>query len=54
MAREKRIPRFCNPNQKRAALWRIFSSNKSVPANRKIGLCANREWNKHEVGFIFT
>jgi hypothetical protein len=34
---EKRIPTFRNPNQNRAALWRIFSSNKSMPANRKAG-----------------
>jgi hypothetical protein len=26
-----------NPNQNSAALWRIFSSNKSAPANRKKG-----------------
>ncbi len=28
--REKRIPTFRNPKQNRAALWRIFSSNKSA------------------------
>jgi hypothetical protein len=37
-----------NPNQSHAALWRIFSSNKSVPANRKkdfiqAGLLKNEE-----------
>ncbi len=31
----KKISSFCNPNQNRVTLWRIFSSNKSVPANRK-------------------
>jgi hypothetical protein len=34
---EQRIPTSRNPNQNRAALWRIFSSNKSAPANRKTG-----------------
>jgi hypothetical protein len=43
-----------NPNQKRAALWRIFSSNKSVPANRKKRFYANRDPNKQEVGSIFA
>jgi hypothetical protein len=28
---------FRNPNQNRGELWRIFSSNKSAPANRKKG-----------------
>jgi hypothetical protein len=53
-AREKRIPTSLNPNENRAALWRIFSSNKSVPANRKTGFYANRGSNKQEVGFIFA
>ncbi len=44
----------CNPNQNRAALWRIFSSNKSAPANRKRGFYANRDPDKQEVGFIFA
>ncbi len=32
----------------------IFSSNKSVPANRKTGFYANRNPNKQVVGFIFS
>ncbi len=36
-AGEQSIPASRNPNQNRAALWRIFSSNKSAPANRKTG-----------------
>jgi hypothetical protein len=36
-AREYIIPTFRNPNQNRAAFWQIFSSNISVPANRKTG-----------------
>ncbi len=36
-AREWRIPTSRNPNQNRAALWLIFSSNRSAPANRKTG-----------------
>ncbi len=50
---EWRTSSFRNPNQNRAALWRVFSSNKSVPANRKTGFYANCEPNKQEVGFIF-
>jgi hypothetical protein len=46
------IPPSRNTNQSRAALWRIFSSNKSVPANRKTGFYANREQNKQEVRII--
>jgi hypothetical protein len=34
--------------------WQIFSSNKSVPANRKTGFYANRDPNKQEVGLIFA
>jgi hypothetical protein len=49
-----RIPTSCNPNQNRAALWRIFSSNKSAVANRKTGFYANRDPNKQEDGFIFA
>jgi hypothetical protein len=46
---------FRNPNQYRAAFWRIFSSNKSVPANREKRFYANRgDPNKQEVGFIFA
>jgi hypothetical protein len=48
-----RVKNF-NPNQNRAALWRIFSSNKSAPANRKTGFYANREPNKQEIGLIFA
>jgi hypothetical protein len=33
---------YRNPNQNRASLWQIFSSNKSAPANRKKGFCTNR------------
>ncbi len=51
---ELRIPTSRNPNQNRAALWRIFSSNKSAPANRKTGFYANRDPNKQEVGFVFA
>ncbi len=54
MAGEKRIPTSRNPNQNRAALWWIFSSDKSVPANRKTGFYANQDQNKQEVGFIFA
>ncbi len=36
-----------------AALWRIFSSNKSAPAYRKKGFYINRDPNKQEVGYIF-
>jgi hypothetical protein len=36
------------------ALWRIFSSNKSAPANRKKGFYTNRDLNKQKVGFIFV
>ncbi len=43
-----------NPNQNRVALWLIFSSYKSAPANRKTGFYANRDPNKQEVGFIFA
>ena len=41
-----------NPNQNRAALWRIFLSNESALANRKTGFYADRDPNKQEVGFI--
>jgi hypothetical protein len=53
-ARKQRIPSFRNTNHKRAALWRIFSSNESAPANRKTALYADGEPNKQEVGFIFA
>jgi hypothetical protein len=35
-----------------AALWLIFSTNKSAPANMKKGFYTNRDVNKQEVGFI--
>jgi hypothetical protein len=41
-----------NPNQNRASIWKIFSSNKSTPANRKKGFYTNRNPNEQEVGFI--
>jgi hypothetical protein len=47
-------PTFRNANQYRAALWRIFSSYKCVPANKKTGFYANRDPDKQEVGFIFA
>jgi hypothetical protein len=52
--REKRNPTSSNPNQNKAALWHIFSSNKSVPANRKTGFYENLDPHKQEVGFIFA
>jgi hypothetical protein len=45
-AREQNVwrkPTTRNPNQNRAALWRIFSTNKSVTANRKKGFYTNRD-----------
>jgi hypothetical protein len=33
---------------------RIFSSKKSVPANKKKEFFTNRDPNKQEVGFIFV
>ncbi len=53
-AREKRIPTSHNPNQNRAALWQILSSNECEPANMKTGFHANRDLNKQEAGFIFA
>ena len=47
---EWRTSSFRNPNQNRAALWRIFSLNESAPANRKTGFYADRDPNKQEVG----
>jgi hypothetical protein len=47
--------KFRNPNQKRAALWRIFHQMKvRQPANMKIGFYADYDPNKQEVGFIFA
>jgi hypothetical protein len=43
-----------NLNQNRASIWKIFSSNKSAPANRKKGFYTNRNPNKQEVGVIFV
>jgi hypothetical protein len=37
-----------------AALLRIFSTNKSAPANRKKRFFTNRDPNKQEVGLIFV
>jgi hypothetical protein len=51
MTREKniwRIPTSPNPSQNSAALWQIFSSNKSAPANRKKEFYTNRDSNKQE------
>jgi hypothetical protein len=42
-----------NPNKNRAVLWRIFSLNKSVPANRKKGFYISRLPNE-EIGGIFV
>jgi hypothetical protein len=50
----KKISSFRNPNQNRAALWQIFSSNESAPNNRKTAFYANREPNKQEIGFNFA
>jgi hypothetical protein len=36
------------------ALWRIFSANKSAPANRKKGFYTNRDLNKQKVGLNFV
>jgi hypothetical protein len=43
-----------NPNQKRAARWRILLSTKSAPANRKTGFYANHDPNEQEAGFILA
>ncbi len=43
-----------NPNQNSTTQWRIFSSNKSAPANREKRFYTNRYPNKHEVRFIFV
>ncbi len=45
---------FRNPNQNTAAMWRIFSSNESAPANRKTGFYADCDPNKQEAGVIFA
>jgi hypothetical protein len=43
-----------NPNQNSATLWRIFSSNKSEPANLKKVFYTNRVSKKQEVGGFFV
>jgi hypothetical protein len=43
-----------NPNKNGAALWRIFSSNKSAPANRKKGFYTSRLPKNEEIGGIFV
>jgi hypothetical protein len=43
-----------NPYQNRAILWRIFSSNKKSPANRKKRFYTKRNPNKQEFGLIFV
>jgi hypothetical protein len=50
----KNSPSFRNPNQNGAALWRIFSSNESAPANRKTEFYADRDPHKKEVRLIFA
>jgi hypothetical protein len=37
-------------NQNRAALWWIYSSHKSAPANRKTGFFANRDPGSEQAG----
>jgi hypothetical protein len=51
---EERKPAPRNPNQNRATLWRIFSTNISATTNRKKGFYTNHNPNKQEVGFIFV
>jgi hypothetical protein len=43
-----------NPNQNSTTLWRIFSSNKSEPADLKKGFYTNRVSKKQEVGGFFV
>ncbi len=52
----KEFPTTRNPNPTITALWQIFSSIKSAPANRKTVhvFYANRDPNKQEGGFIFA
>jgi hypothetical protein len=45
-------PTTRNPNQTSAALCRIFSSNKSVPANRKKGFFTSHLPKKEGIGGI--
>jgi hypothetical protein len=44
---------FENSNLNSAALWRIFSSNKSAPAIRRKG-STNRAPKKQEIGGVFV
>jgi hypothetical protein len=46
-------PTSRNANQNSATLWWIFSSNKSVSANRKKGFYINHVPKKQEVGGCF-
>jgi hypothetical protein len=48
------IPTARNINQSSGALWRIFSSDKSAPANRKKGFYTNRVPKKQEVEGIIV
>jgi hypothetical protein len=48
------MPTTPNPNQNNAALWRIFSSNKSVPANRKKGFYTSRLPKNEDIGGILV
>ncbi len=41
-----------NPNQNSATLWRIFSSNKSDPANRNKGFYMYKPWSEQAKGWI--
>ncbi len=45
-----------NQNQNNATLWRIFSSNKGAPANRKKRFYTNRNLNSEQrrLGFFFV
>ncbi len=45
-------PSFCNPNQNRGALWRIFSSNESAPATSKTGFYADRWTSRRLESFL--
>ncbi len=41
-------------NQNSAAIWRIFSSNKSVPANKKKGFYTSRQPKNDGIGGVFV
>jgi hypothetical protein len=49
----KKIPTPAVQTKIHSVLWRIFSANKSAPANRKTGFYANCDPNKQKVGLIF-